>query len=176
MKNQIIFAIIKTDCAIRKDVIKAMETICGANCSKCNVKETCGGCIKTNGHPLGGTCIIASCCQTKGYQQCYDCSKSVCEYKSQLIKEFNSLKIKDMPKVTELYHLNGAFVNLEYTLPGGQAIKFWKDNNIYLGNQLHKNNSNRCYGLTADDNYLLVCEYGDNGSDPKIVIFKKRTK
>lgn len=35
-------------------------------------------------------------------------------------------------------------------------------------------NSSRCYGLTADENYLLVCEYGDNGANPEIVIFKKR--
>lgn len=29
-------------------------------------------------------------------------------------------------------------------------------------------------GLTADENYLLVCEYGENGADAEIVIFKRR--
>jgi hypothetical protein len=32
----------------------------------------------------------------------------------------------------------------------------------------------RCYGLTADENYLLVCEYGENGKDPEIVVFRRR--
>lgn len=48
------------------------------------------------------------------------------------------------------------------------------DNKIYLGNQICKKNSSRCYGLTADENYLLVCEYGDGGSDAEIVVYKKR--
>lgn len=151
-----------------------MGTICGADCSKCGMKQTCKGCEETDGHPFGGTCVVASCCRNKEYKSCTDCSKSVCECKSQLIKEFNSLGIEDMPQVTELYQLLGSFINLEYPLPGGQRVKFWKDNHVYLGSQLPKNNSDRCYGLTADDDYLLVCEYGENGSDPQIVVFKKR--
>ena len=79
-----------------------------------------------------------------------------------------------MEKVTGLNALHGAYINLQYTLPGGQKIKFWDDDRIYLGNQICKKNSNRCYGLTADENYLLVCEYGDNGSDAEIIVYKKR--
>lgn len=79
-----------------------------------------------------------------------------------------------MEEVKNLNALKGSFINLEYLLPSGQAIKFWDDNKIYLGNQICKKNSSRCYGLTADENYLLVCEYGDNGANPEIVIFKKR--
>ena len=40
--------------------------------------------------------------------------------------------------------------NLAYTLPGGQEIRFWDDARVYLGNQVHKKGSDRCYGLTAD--------------------------
>lgn len=40
--------------------------------------------------------------------------------------------------------------------------------------QLRKKNSQRCYGLTADENYLLVCEYGEGGCDPEIVVYRKR--
>ena len=29
-------------------------------------------------------------------------------------------------------------------------------------------------GLTADENHLLVCEYGEGGSDTGIVLFKRR--
>lgn len=36
-----------------------------------------------------------------------------------------------------------------------------------------KKNSDRCYGLTADEQYLLVCEYGEAGSDAEIVEMRK---
>lgn len=99
---------------------------------------------------------------------------SISQLKSQLIGEFNSLGIKDMKEITELYPLKGSFINLEYTLPGGQKIKLWDDRKIYLGAQICKGESGRCYGLVADEKYLFVCEYGDNGADPEIIIFKKR--
>lgn len=153
-----------------------METICGADCGKCGMKETCKGCVQTGGRPFGGTCVVASCCREKGYARCADCVQSVCACKAALMEEFNALGIADMPPVTELYSLNGAFVNLEYTLPGGQRVKFWEDSNVYLGNQLPKGSSGRCYGLAADAEHLLVCEYGENGADPEIVVFCKRTK
>ena len=92
-----------------------------------------------------------------------------------MIAEFNALGIEDMEEVTGLNALLGAYINLEYTLPNGQAVKLWKHEKIYLGNQLCKKNSSRCYGLTADENYLLVCEYGDDGSDAEIIVYKKRT-
>ena len=100
--------------------------------------------------------------------------QSIAELKKQLIEEFNSLNIPDMKKVTDLYTLKGSFINLEYTLPNGQKVKLWDDKKIYLGAELCKEEGNRCYGLVADENYLLVCEYGDNGSDPEIILFKRR--
>lgn len=95
------------------------------------------------------------------------------EFKEKLIAAFNALHIEDMEEVTELNALKGSFINLTYTLPSGQAVKFWDDNKIYFGNQLHKKGSDRCYGLAADEAYLLVCEYGCNGSDAEIVAFKR---
>ena len=61
-----------------------------------------------------------------------------CRLKEQLIAEFNALDIPDMEEVKSLNALLGAYVNLSYTLPSGQAIRFWDDNKVYLGNQLHK--------------------------------------
>ena len=59
------------------------------------------------------------------------------EFKKQLIHEFNTLlHIEGLPKVESLNVLPGAFVNLEYTLPNGQKVKFLDDNATYLGNQL----------------------------------------
>ena len=93
--------------------------------------------------------------------------------KDALIKLFNGLEIAGMAEVTELHELRGDFINLEYTLPGGQAARLWDDNKTYLGAEMCKHNSDRCYGLTADENYLLVCEYGENGTNAEIIIFKK---
>ena len=148
-----------------------MKTICGANCGKCSLQGTCQGCGQTGGRPFGGTCVVASCCQKKGQQSCSDCQ--VCEYRAQLIKEFRSLGITDMPPLTELYALNGSFMNLAYPLPGGRRIRLWDDRSIYLGSQLPKGGG-RFYGLAADDEYLLVSEYGENGADPQILVLKIR--
>lgn len=144
-----------------------MKTICGIDCSGCGRKETCKGCEETNGYPLGGECVAAECYKAGG-KNCF------LAYKNQLIEEFNALGIADMPTIRELCQLCGAYVNLEYTLPNGEKIKLLDDSKIYLGYQVEKENSDRYYGLVADNHYLLVCEYGCNGADPQVIIYKKR--
>lgn len=91
----------------------------------------------------------------------------------ELIQKFNELGIEDMEEITDLNELKGYFINLEYNLPSGQTIKLWDDDKLYYGAEICKKNSERCYGLAADDQYLLVCEYGDGGSDAEIVILKR---
>ena len=150
------------------------KSICGLDCAQCELKETCGGCAATGGRPFGGSCMIAACCLNNGHEHCGKCSDASCRLKKELIAEFNALGIEDMEEVTNLNALSGSFVNLAYTLPSGQSIKFWDDNRIYLGNQIRKKNSDRCYGLTADEGFLLVCEYGNGGSDAEIVVYKRR--
>lgn len=93
--------------------------------------------------------------------------------KDDLIRRFNKLKIPDMDEVTALYELKGDFINLEYRLPSGQTVKLWDDNSTYYGAELCRKDSDRCYGLAADDGHLLVCEYGDGGSDAEIVIYQR---
>ncbi|MDE6107790.1 MAG: hypothetical protein K2F83_03835 [Oscillospiraceae bacterium] len=78
-----------------------------------------------------------------------------------------------MTEVKALNMLKGSFINLEYTLPGGQKVKIWNDDKIYVGNQIHKKGSDRCYGIIADEEYLMVAEYGDYGSDARIVVLKR---
>jgi len=153
-----------------------MKTICGLDCGECWMKEQCGGCRETGGKPFGGTCMIAVCCTQKGCANCGNSFSAPCRLKKELAAEFNALGIEDMEEVTDLNALHGAYINLQYTLPGGQQIRFWDDDRIYLASQLPKKNSDRCYGLTADENYLLVCEYGENGTDPEIVVFRRREK
>ena len=69
--------------------------------------------------------------------------------------------------------LRGSLINLEYTLSNGQTVRVWEDDRIYLGNQLRKEGSERCYGVAADETYLMVSEYGGYGDDVQIVIFKR---
>ena len=144
-----------------------MKTICGIECGGCNFKDNCKGCLETDGHPFGGECLTAECYKSGG-ESCFTA------YQNRLIDEFNSLGIADMPTITTLCPLSGAYVNLEYPLANGEKIKLLDDTKIYLGSQVEKVNSDRCYGLVADYNYLLVCEYGCNGADPEIIVYKKR--
>lgn len=93
--------------------------------------------------------------------------------KTTLIEEFNSLGIEGV-HLTDLNLLKGSYINLEYTLPNGQKVKLLEDDKMYLGNQIEIEGKERCYGVAADENHLLVCEYGCNGSDPEIVVYKRR--
>ncbi len=93
--------------------------------------------------------------------------------KDEMIQTFNSLKIPGMGVLTELYELKGDFINLVYTLPSGQQVRLWEDEKTYLGAELCKEGRERCYGLVADERYLLVCEYGAGGRDAEIVYFSR---
>ena len=96
-------------------------------------------------------------------------------FKGQLIDEFNALRIEGMPKVESLNKLVGAYVNLEYTLPNGQKVKFLDDNVTYLGNQLPcEFDDTVCFGLVANMDFLLVCTYEENGEHPQLIVYKKR--
>lgn len=93
--------------------------------------------------------------------------------KEDLIRAFNALGIPDMPEVTELYRLPGSYVNLEYTLASGQKVKLWDDAETYWAAELCRPGKERCYGLTTDGRQLLVCEYGEEGADPEIVVLQR---
>lgn len=142
-----------------------MGTICGVNCEECGLSGACGGCLETGGQPFGATCVTAECWK-KG-ELCFH------ELKKRLLAALNGLGIPDMEEVTDLFALKGSFVNLEYTLPGGRRAAFWEDNRIYLGNQLPKMGSGRCYGIVADERYLLVAEYAAGGADAEIIAFQR---
>ena len=97
------------------------------------------------------------------------------EFKKKLIDEINDLRIEGMPKVEKLNALVGGYVNLEYTLPNGSKVKFLEDGATYLGNQLeYEFGGERCFGIAANMDFILVCTYGAGGEDPELVIYKKR--
>ena len=96
-------------------------------------------------------------------------------FKRQLIDEINGLHIQGMPKLEKLNALVGSYVNLEYPLPGGMKAKFLDDRATYLGNQLESElPSDRCFGVLANMEFLLICTYGAEGADPELVLYKKR--
>lgn len=97
------------------------------------------------------------------------------EFKEQLIYEFNTLlNIEGLPKVKDLNVLSGEFINMEYTLPNGEKVKFLDDRQTYLGSQLESEFGGRCFGIAANMDFLLVCSYEENGENPELVIYKKR--
>ena len=136
-------------------------TYCGENCcTDCDRLSECGGCEQCQGHPFGGSCIAERNADFPGL-------------KNRLIDEINGLGIEGL-NVTDLNLLNGEYVNLEYPLANGTNVKFLNDKDIYLANQIEKADSDRCSGVVANEDFLLVCEYGCNGADPEIVIYKRR--
>ena len=150
-----------------------MESICGADCSNCGYgkNNNCKGCIESKSCPFGKQCFIAKYIKAGGKEN-YEI------FKNKLIDEFNSLNIPGMPKIKELFALNGAFVNLKYPLHNGSIVQFLNNGEIYLGNQVECEFNDgeliRCFGLVAGMDFLLVSEYGANGDNPEIIIYKKR--
>ena len=150
-----------------------MSSICGAECNGCKFGENnhCQGCSETNGCPFGKQCFVAKYILTGGKEN-YE------QFKKQLIYEINGLNISGMPKINELNPLNGSFVNLSYPMPNGEYIKLLDDNDVYLGNQVESEFNDgetiRCFGILANMSFILVCEYGMNGDNPELIVYKKR--
>ena len=150
-----------------------MESICGADCNNCGYgkNNNCKGCIDTKGCPFGKQCFVAKYIITGGKEN-YEI------FKNQLISEINDLNIPGMPKIKDLNPLNGVFVNLNYPLPNGKYVQLLDDNDVYLGNQVESEFNDgeliRCFGILANMNFILISEYGPNGDNPEIIIYKKR--
>ena len=97
------------------------------------------------------------------------------EFKQQLIREINDLHIEGIPEVRKLNALVGSYVNLAYRLPSGANVKFLDDHTTYLGNQLESElGGDRCFGILANMDFILVCTYEAEGANPELVLYKKR--
>lgn len=97
------------------------------------------------------------------------------EFKHKLIEEINALNIEEMPKVEKLNALVGVYINLGYRLPNGKIVKFLDDSATYLGNQLKcELDSDRCFGIAANKEFILICTYEANGVNPELIVYKKR--
>lgn len=67
---------------------------------------------------------------------------------------------------------------IRYPLSNGSTVKFLNNDDIYLGNQVECEFNDgeliRYFGLVANMDFLLVSEYGTNGENPEIILYKKR--
>lgn len=96
-------------------------------------------------------------------------------FKRKLMQEINDLHIEGLPKVEKLNALVGKYVNLEYRLPNGTMVKFLDDEKTYLGNQLESEfGGDRCFGVIAGMDFILVATYEAGGENPELVVYKKR--
>ena len=110
----------------------------------------------------------------KRYEELSDHGKFE-EFKKQLVDEINALQIEGMPKLETLNALVGEYVNLEYRLPSGISVKFLNDQTTYLGNQLEsESGGDRCFGVLANMDFIMICTYGCEGKDPELLLYKKR--
>lgn len=96
-------------------------------------------------------------------------------FKQQLLQEINALHIEGLPEVKKLNALVGKYVNLAYPLPNGKTVQFLDDDTTYLGNQLESEfGGDRCFGILASMDFLLICTYEKDGINPELVLYKKR--
>ncbi len=96
-------------------------------------------------------------------------------FKKKLVEEINALQIEGMPKVEKLNALVGQYVNLAYPLPSGATLRFLNDGTTYLGTQLKsKFGGERCFGVLANMDFILVSTYEAEGKNPELILYKKR--
>ncbi len=84
------------------------------------------------------------------------------------------LGIADMGEIPPLVELPGSYINLRCLLPNGAYGQILDDSKTYWGAQAHKLGTDRCYGFAGDESQLAVYEYGCNGADAKLVLWKRR--
>ncbi len=148
-------------------------TLCGENCKYCICGKSlsCGGCEQTEGHPFGKECFIYDHIQKNG-------KVSYEALKAELICEFNSFNIKGMPNITELFAINGALVKTAYPIPDCDVEDMLDEREIYLGIQVECEDNGKkpikIFALLANKDIMLVIEYGENFSNSRVLIFKRR--
>lgn len=85
------------------------------------------------------------------------------------------LHIEGLPEVKKLNALVGKYVNLAHPLPNGKTVQFLDDDTTYLGNQLESEfGGDRCFGILASMDFLIICTYEKDGINPELVLYKKR--
>ena len=90
------------------------------------------------------------------------------------IRDVIELPIDDVLDI-KLNALVRKYVNLEYTLPNGEKVKFLDDQKTDQGNQMESEfGGDKCFGILASMDFILVCTYEKDGENPELLIYKKR--
>ena len=96
-------------------------------------------------------------------------------YMKEMLPKLDYWNKYDELSVDKLNALVGKYVNLEYQLPNGQKVKFLDDQKTYLGNQMESEfGGDRCFGILADMDFIIICTYEKDGENPELLIYKKR--
>ena len=90
-----------------------------------------------------------------------------------IINRLHALGIEELKSVQSLNELNGDFINIECIWPNGTIGQILDDNRKYYGTQVEKSDSERCYGIAADENQIAVFEYGCAGKEAELVMWVK---
>lgn len=93
--------------------------------------------------------------------------------KEKLLAEIKALGIKEFESLTSLNLLDGSYLNLEVELPNGIKTKLLDDNKKYYANQIDIAGSDKCYGVAADENFIVVYRYGCEGKDAELIQIKR---
>lgn len=75
--------------------------------------------------------------------------------KQRRIEDINALGIPGL-QLSELFLLNGDYVNLAYPLPSGVAVQFLDDKAVYLGAQIERPGNECCYGVVTNLNFQFL--------------------
>ena len=150
-----------------------MISYCGADCENCAFgKESgCKGCTASDACPFGKKCFIAQYIKVGG-EEAYGA------FVRGIVGEINALGIDGLPEITELFPINGGYVNLAYPMPSGESVKLLDDAAVYLANQVECGfaavEDDKCFGIVADPGFILIARYGANGSDPELIAYRRR--
>ena len=89
----------------------------------------------------------------------------------ELLERLHRLDIPGAGAVTHLTLLPGSDVNLAYPMPGGGVCRLLRDEKEYLCTQIcGAEGEERCYGVAADEELMVVGRYGNGGADPELVL------
>ena len=132
------------------------------DCCRCEEYSNCGGCHKR--------CSSSFCLADRLIQQ--GGIEAFREFERKAIDLVNGLGIKGL-EAQCLNLVPASYVNLEYGLENGEKVRFLRDGEVVLGQQIERKDNERCFGVVVTLSHLLVCEYGCGGSDPEILIYRK---
>lgn len=93
--------------------------------------------------------------------------------KEKILAEIKALGIKEFDNLKSLNQLDGSYLNLEVNLPNGVKVKLLDDNKKYYANQIDISGSDKCYGVAADESFIVVYRYGCEGKDAELIQIKR---